>query len=50
MLGWGARVLDGPNPSSGHRHIELEGLGLSDRIRSLDQRLMEEIGGVSHSE
>src|SRR5580692_2623451 len=42
MLGWRARMLDGPNPSSGHRHIELEALGLSDRSKSLDQPLLEE--------
>ena len=42
MLGWGAGTLDGPNPSSGHRHIELEGLGLGDRSKSPDWPLMEE--------
>jgi hypothetical protein len=42
MLGWGARMLDGPNPSSGHRPIELEGLELRGRSKSLDRPLMEE--------
>jgi hypothetical protein len=35
-------MLDGANPSSGHRHIELEGLGLSDRSKSLGQPMLEE--------
>src|SRR5580704_15635357 len=42
MLGWRARTLDGANTSSGHRHIELEGLELSNRSKSLDRPLMEE--------
>jgi hypothetical protein len=51
MLGWGARTLDGANPSSGHCHIELEGLGLSHPSKLLDRPLIEEkIGGVSQSE
>jgi hypothetical protein len=29
-------MLYGPNPSSGHRPLELEGLELSDRSKSLD--------------
>jgi hypothetical protein len=42
MLGWGARMLDDPTHSSGHRPFELEGLKLSDRSKLLDRPLMEE--------
>jgi hypothetical protein len=35
-------MLDGPTHSSGHRPVELEGLKLSDRSKSLDRRLTEE--------
>src|ERR1700722_3022597 len=42
MLGWGAGRLAGPTHSSGHRPVELEGLKLSDRSKSLDRLLIEE--------